>query len=203
MYEPRLDPAAWNKHFQDRKSLRFSGVSRSRNHQELLAETRIVDSDLESQRRTLTQVMKKYSNVDPIQLMRKYQKNKTTLPPTISRKYPTKYFTSKKDDDDDKDVYSKYTTASSFRNANKSAASDSAQPTLAPSPRERFGSKLFDAQSIKISPKLTSIRDNEEAGEKTRNHNTLGRVAVLCAMLRFIYLSCGFNFKQLETVNCT
>ena len=201
MYEPRLDPAAWNKHFQDRKSLSFSGVSRSRNP-DLFAETRIVDSDLESQRRTLTQVMKKYSNVDPIQLMRKYQKNKTTLPPTISRKYPTKYFTSKKDDNvNNKDVYSKYTTASSFRNANKSAANDSAQPTLAPSSRERFGNKLFDAQSIKISPKLTSIRDNEEA-EKNRNHNTLGRVAVLCAMLRFIYLSCGFNFKQLETVNC-
>ena len=199
MYEPRLDPAAWNKHFQDRKSLRFSAGSRSRNP-DLFAETR----GQEPQRRTLTQVMKKYSNVDPIQLMRKYQKNKTTLPPTISRKYPTKYFTSKKDDDD-KDEYSKYTTASSFRNANKSAAIDF-QPTLAPRSRERFGSKLFNAQSIKISPKLTSIRDKEQTqseDEKNRNHNTLGRVALLCAMLRFIYLSCGFNFKQLETVNCT
>ena len=168
--------------FQDRKSLRFSGASRSRNHQGLLAETRIVDSDLESQRRTLTQVMKKYSNVDPLQLIRKYQKSKTTLPPTISRKYPTKYLTSKKDVD--KDIYSQYTTASSFRDANQSAASDSPQPTLAPSSRERFGSKLFDAQSIKISPKLTSIRDNEQSEvDKNRNHNNLlGRIALLCAI---------------------
>ena len=132
--------------------------------------------------------MKKYSSVDPLKLIRKYQKSKTTLPPTISRKYPTKYITSKKDVD--KDVYSQYTTASSFRNANKSAAIDSPQPTLAPSSRERFGSKLFDAQSIKISPKLTSIRDETSEVEKNRNHNNLlGRIALLCAILRFIYLS--------------
>ena len=129
----------------------------------------------------MTQVMKKYSNVDPLKLIRKYQKSKTTLPPTISRKYPTKYFTNKKDAD--KDIYSKYTTASSFRNANQSAASDSPQPTLAPSSRERFGSKLFDAQSIKISPKLTSIRDETSEVDKNRNHNNLlGRIALLCAI---------------------
>ena len=183
MYEPRLDPAAWNKHFQDRKSLRFAV---SRNNPDIFAETRAQDK--EPQRRTLTQVMKKYSSVDPLKLIRKYQKSKTTLPPTISRKYPTKYITSKKDVD--KDVYSQYTTASSFRNANKSAAIDSAQPTLAPSSRERFGTKLFDAQSIKISPKLTSIRDETSEVEKNRNHNNLlGRIALLCAILRFIYLS--------------
>lgn len=189
MYEPRLDPAAWNKHFQDRKSLRFSADSRSRNP-DLFAETR----GQEPQRRTLTQVMKKYSNVDPIQLIRKYQKNKTTLPPTISRKYPT-YFTSKKDDAD-KDEYSKYTTASSFRNANKSAAIGS-QPTLAPSSRERFGSKLFDAQSIKISPKLTSIRDNERTqseNEKNRNHNTLGRVALFMCNVKVYLFVLWFQF---------
>ena len=186
MYEPRLDPAAWNKHFQDRKSLRFA-VSQSRNNPDIFAETRAQDK--EPQRRTLTQVMKKYSSVDPLKLIRKYQKSKTTLPPTISRKYPTKYITSKKDVDD-KDVYSQYTTASSFRNANKSAAIDSPQPTLAPSSRERFGTKLFDAQSIKISPKLTSIRDETSEVEKNRNHNNLlGRIALLCAILRFIYLS--------------
>ena len=187
MYEPRLDPAAsWNKHFQDRKSLRFA-VSQSRTNPDIFAETRAQDK--EPQPRTLTQVMKKYSNVDPLKLIRKYQKSKTTLPPTISRKYPTKYITSKKDYVD-KDVYSQYTTASSFRNANKSAAIDSPQPTLAPSSRERFGSKLFDAQSIKISPKLTSIRDETSEVEKNRNHNNLlGRIALLCAILRFIYLS--------------
>ena len=183
MFEPRLDPAAWNKHFQDRKSLRFA-VPRSRKQNS--AETRSQDNEKESQRRTLTQVMKKYSssNVDPVQMMRKYQRSKTTLPPTFSRKYPTKYYTK---DADNKDDYSKYTTASSFRNANRSAAISDSQPTLAPSSRERFGSKLFDAQSIKISPKLTSIRDNEEV-EKKRNHNhRLGRIAVLCAMFK-VYL---------------
>ena len=143
----------------------------------------------------MTHVMKKYSNVDPVQLMRKYQKNKTTLPPTISRKYPTKYLTSKKDDDY-KDEYSKYTTASSFRNANKSAAIDS-QPTLAPSSRERFGSKLFNAQSIKISPKLTSIRDNERTqseNEKNRNHNTLGRVALFMCNAQVYLFVLWFQF---------
>lgn len=190
MYEPKLDPAAWNKHFQDRKSLRFSADSRSRNP-DLFAEIR----GQEPQRRTLTHVLKKYTNVDPVQLMRKYQKNKTTLPPTISRKYPTKYLTSKKDDDY-KDEYSKYTTASSFRNANKSAAIDS-QPTLAPSSRERFGSKLFNAQSIKISPKLTSIRDNERTqseNEKNRNHNTLGKVALFMCNAQVYLFVLWFQF---------
>ena len=161
--------------------MRFA-VSQFRNNPDIFAETRNQEGDREPQRRTLTQVMKKYSNVDPLQLIRKYQKSKTTLPPTISRKYPTKYFTTKKDVD--KDIYSQYTTASSFRNANQSAVSDSPQPTLAPSSRERFGSKLFDAQSIKISPKLTSIRDNEQSEvDKNRNHNNLlGWIALLCAI---------------------
>ena len=190
MYEPRLDPAAWNKHFQDRKSLRFS-VTHSRN-QDLFAEN--LDQEMRKpQRRTgasvkprLTQMMKKYSasnsDADPRQLIRKYQKAKTTLLPTINRKYPTQYYTNMKVDDNND--YSKYTTASSFRNANKTAASN-AQPTLAPSTRSRFGNKLFDAQSIKISPKLTSIRDHEKVSEveKKRNHDTLGRMAFLCAML--------------------
>ena len=145
-----------------------------------------VDLVFGSRRRTgvtvkpsMKQLIQKYSgtNIDPLKLIRKYQNSKTTLPPTISRKYPVKYVPQDDTDDDEDDKYSKYTTASTFRQkVNKT------QPNLRHIPSVRFGGKLFDAGSIKITPKLTSTSIDEHENEndvKNRNHDS-GRVQ--CAM---------------------
>ena len=145
-----------------------------------------VDSVFGSRRRTgvtvkpsMKQLIQKYSgtNIDPLKLIRKYQNSKTTLPPTISRKYPVKYVPQDDTDDDEDDKYSKYTTASTFRQkVNKT------EPNFRHIPSVRFGGKLFDAGSIKISPKLTStsIDEHENVNDvQNRNHDS-GRVQ--CAM---------------------
>lgn len=174
-FEPRLDPQEWNKHFNKKKSLRFalknSGDDQS---EQIKPETREVEAwdPLRSSgpdKPSLKQFLKKYSSstVDPMDLIRKYKKRTTSLP-VITRKYPTKYFVGKLADKEEADyIYSKYTTASSFRNKNTNTtkipvASKEIKPDQ----------KYFNADSIRI--KALSFSSGGKSGNSKEKIFTPG-----------------------------
>ena len=77
-FEPRLDPQEWNKHFNQRKSLRFAlKQSADRKDQQIKPETRANEGwdslrNSNPDKPTLKQFLKKYSSttIDPMDLIR-------------------------------------------------------------------------------------------------------------------------------------
>ena len=78
--------------------------------------------------------------------------------PVITRKYPTNYFVGNLAGKQKKtDIYSKYTTASSFRN--KTTTSTQTQPPAA-SKEIKSDQKYFNADAIKIKVPSFSVGGN-------------------------------------------
>ena len=186
-YEPRLDPNEWNKHFNQRKSLRFAlRDPQDGQSQHLEPETRGNDAwdslrYLNADKSSLKKFLKKYSSttMDPMDLIRfqnmhlnervrcktftfrKYQsrrsdKSTTTVSPV--RRYPPKIYVGKlaseKEEEEEEDLYSKYTTASTFRNKNIDRT-DNSDDTEASSKEIEPAKKYFNADAIEIKvPRL-------------------------------------------------
>jgi len=180
--EPRLDPIVWNNHINQRKSIRFS----TRNDDRKESKRRPIEKKLKNWIKNkksmstlkpkLQSILKKYASttIDPIQLIKKYNKSlkSTTLPPNISRKYPTKYFVGKVETKKDSkktttsaaDVYAKYTTSSSFRNKNKSDDSSDNEDTRGKNKQKfsSFGHKIVTTEKMTFKPTVPTIKKSNE-----------------------------------------
>ena len=100
---------------------------------------------------------------------RKYQQRRTTtstVSPVITRRYPTKYYVGKLADqeEDREDLYSKYTTASTFRNKNRDKTDTPASPKEMESDK-----KYFNADAIEI--KVPSLGPGGKANSFTEKGN--------------------------------
>ena len=167
-FQHKLDPLSWNKHFQQQKSLRFSPTKPSKT--ENFEFLRLSLSTVKPRK----EVESPSKNSEKSSKMRNYQRSRGFA------HFPSKV-------EKNPDIYGKYTTASSFR---KSKTTEKIDPT------PRFSSnKLFDADALNISPKLT-FSNNQG---KSEIPNELGMRQLLCAVFSFCCLfSCGWNGKQLE-----
>ena len=182
-YEPRLDPLAWNKHFQERKSLRFADTATTEETREESSFESLRRSTTVSPKKTLQKIARKYPSVDPIKLLKKYQRNKTTEKPSNNEKQENKY--------------SKYTTASSFRQ-NKTTTT----PIVSPTARASYANKLFDASSLNINPRLAVSKNQEPANiNDSGNHESGTSSCAVVFIILFIFLrsQCG----PIRKLNCT
>ena len=116
----------------------------------------------------LQAIMKKYKStaINPIQLIQKYQESlkSTTLPPNISRKYPTKYLVGKTKSSSHKNkpvsdgnIYNQYTTPSSFRYKDDSTKTSSTDLI--------FDFEYPTRKKMKFKPTFSSL--------KTKNNDNL------------------------------
>ena len=182
--ESRLDQNLWSKSLSPRKSIRFfpkdedtEDKSDQKKNFTSKKDFNKKDKIMSTLKPKLKSILKKYASttIDPLQLIKKYRKSlkSTTLPSTISRKYPTKFVVSEKKTKDesttsDTNAYTKYTTSSSFRTNDEHKKHTSKQPT-----REEikfhgtstFGEKLFTTEEISQKPTVPSMKPEEEEND--------------------------------------
>eukprot|EP00090_Calanus_glacialis_P008621 TRINITY_DN16973_c0_g1_i1.p1 TRINITY_DN16973_c0_g1~~TRINITY_DN16973_c0_g1_i1.p1 ORF type:complete len:620 (-),score=99.64 TRINITY_DN16973_c0_g1_i1:77-1936(-) len=187
--ESRLDPVFWNKNLNPRKSIRFfprdnnrTGFNQKSDAKKLRFQNK-KDKIMSTLKPKLKSILQKYASttIDPIQLIKKYRKSlkSTTLPSTISRKYPTKFYVGEKETQDkskdkmttsDTDAYNKYTTSSSFRNKDKRKKHTTTEPTrkeIKFHGTSSFGEKLFTTEEVTFIPTVPTVQPRDEVRNTT------------------------------------